>query len=88
MYIEFYLAPSTISVVVVKQIISDEIDCWANRYDILYRTKIVRQTLRLTFDQDSYYTLFVTTWKPPKIPNMPEWQIRYCIVEPMARIQQ
>jgi hypothetical protein len=88
MYIEFYLAPSNIIGVVVKQTILDEIDRWANRYSVLYRTKIVRHTLRLTFDQDSYYTLFVTSWKTPKIPNMPEWQVTYCVVEPMARIQQ
>lgn len=72
---------------VVKQTILDEIDGWANRHSVLYRTKIVRQTLRLTFDQDSYYTLFVTSWKTPKIPNMPEWQVTYCVVEPMARSQ-
>ena len=32
--------------------------------DIPYRTKVVKYTLRLTFEDDQLYTLFVLSWQP------------------------
>jgi hypothetical protein len=87
MYIEFYVPDDkaqTISANVlhfIRQNVLVAVDAWANRYGIAYRSKAVRNTLRVTFDQDSYYTLFATTWQPPQAINA--WWFTYRIVDPM-----
>jgi hypothetical protein len=89
MYIEFYLPGdrgldfSENVMQFIRQNILQSVDAWASRYEIKYRSKAVRKALRLTFDNDSYYTLFVTTWQPPQVGRIHEWWFTYRIVDPM-----
>jgi hypothetical protein len=41
---------------------------WSDRFDIPYKTKIVRNIKRVTFDQDDSYTLFTMTWDHARFP--------------------
>ncbi len=74
MYIEFRLprgaggpdqASHALSIVQKKLVL------WAARYEVEYRTKVFKYTLRVTFDSDESYTLFAMTWVPH--PDHPEW---------------
>ena len=62
MYIEFSL-PS--------DFVQNKLSAWAAKYNIKYRTKVFKYTLRVTFDSDESYTLFAMTWVPH--PEHPEW---------------
>ena len=62
MYIEFQL-PS--------DFVRNKLSAWAVKYNIKYRTKQFKYTLRVTFDSDESYTLFAMTWVPH--PEHPEW---------------
>jgi len=68
MYIEFKIPHSgdwkQISYV---ESLKNNIQIWARLHNIPYRTKQVKNFLRLTFDDDSYYTLFTMTWNSEKI---------------------
>ena len=85
MYIEFRwsseFSPNVIGF--MRQTVLDSIDPWADRFGVQYRTKTVKNTLRITFDEDSHYTLFVTSWRPPGVGKLHEWWFDYRIVEPM-----
>ena len=85
MYIEFRwndtLSPNVIDF--LRQTVLDSIDPWADRFGIQYRTKAIKNTLRITFDEDSYYTLFVTSWRSPPLGQVRDWWFDYRIVEPM-----
>lgn len=89
MYIEFYLPNdqalnfSENVIHFIRQSIIQSVDSWSNRYGIAYRTKAVRKALRLTFDHDSHYTLFVTSWQPPQVGRIHKWWFTYRIVDPM-----
>ena len=74
MYIEFRLprgaggpdqASHALSIVQKKLVL------WAARYEVEYRTKVFKYTLRVTFDSDESYTLFALTWVPD--PRHPSW---------------
>jgi hypothetical protein len=74
MYIEFRLprgaggpdqASHALSIVQKKLVL------WAARYEVEYRTKVFKYTLRVTFNSDESYTLFAMTWVPH--PDHPEW---------------
>lgn len=84
MYIEFRwgddFSPEVIAF--LRQTVLNYIDPWADRYGIRYRTKAVKNTLRITFDEDSYYTLFVTSWTPPQVGRYQSW-FGYRVVAPM-----
>ena len=43
-------------------IVRNKLGAWAEKYNIKYRTKIFKYTLRVTFDEDESYTLFAMTW--------------------------
>ena len=62
MYIEFSL-PS--------DFVQNKLSAWAAKYNIKYRTKRFKYTLRVTFDSDESYTLFAMTWVPH--PEHPSW---------------
>ena len=62
MYIEFSL-PS--------DFVRNKLSAWAVKYTIKYRQKIIKYTLRVTFDSDESYTLFAMTWVPH--PEHPSW---------------
>ena len=62
MYIEFQLS---------SDLVRNKLNAWAIKYNIKYRTKVFKYTLRVTFDSDESYTLFAMTWVPH--PEYPEW---------------
>jgi len=62
MYIEFQLS---------SDLVRNKLSAWAAKYNIKYRTKVFKYTLRVTFDSDESYTLFAMTWVPH--PDHPEW---------------
>ena len=74
MYIEFRLprgagGPDQASYAL--SIVQKKLVLWAAKYEVEYRTKVFKYTLRVTFDSDESYTLFPMTWVPH--PEHPEW---------------
>ena len=74
MYIEFRLprgagGPDQASYAL--SIVQKKLVLWAAKYEVEYRTKVFKYTLRVTFDSDESYTLFAMTWVPH--PDHPEW---------------
>jgi hypothetical protein len=74
MYIEFRLprgagGPDQASYAL--SIVQKKLVLWAAKYEVEYRTKVFKYTLRVTFDSDESYTLFAMTWVPH--PEHPEW---------------
>jgi hypothetical protein len=87
MYIEFSW-PDQIShkvIVFISDAIKDHVALWADRHGIKHRSKLVKRRLRITLDQDSHYTLFVTSWTPPQVGKIHDWWFDYQIVEPMKQ---
>ena len=62
MYIEFRLS---------SDLVRTKLNAWAVKYNVKYRTKVFKYTLRVTFDSDESYTLFAMTWVPH--PEHQEW---------------
>jgi hypothetical protein len=74
MYIEFRLprgagGPDQASYAL--SIVQKKLVLWAAKYEVEYRTKVFKYTLRVTFDSDESYTLFAMTWVPH--PEHPSW---------------
>ena len=74
MYIEFRLprgagGPDQASYAL--SIVQKKLVLWAAKYEVEYRTKVFKYTLRVTFDSDESYTLFAMTWVPD--PKHPSW---------------
>lgn len=72
MYIEFRLpqgAGSGYALSIIKQ----EVEKWAERYQIKYTEKTIKYTHRVAFDQDEYYSLFSMTWNPENINKYSSW---------------
>ena len=63
MYIEFALPQYRLHAFALTSILQ-KLQEWGSHYDVKYRTKINKQHLRLTFDDDAYYTLFIVSWTP------------------------
>ena len=51
--------------------IRNQLILWAKKYNIEYRTKVFKYTLRVTFESDQSYTLFAMTWVAD--PKHPSW---------------
>ena len=68
MYIEFQLPENVPHMVTVGPwfTINDKLADWAAKYNIQYRQKPYKHTLRVTFDADISYTLFALTWISPE----------------------
>lgn len=59
-----------------------ELHNWAAKYNIKYRQKIIKHTLRVTFDSDDSYMLFAMTWNPTQ-----NELLKYNLIEPMKTRQ-
>lgn len=73
MYIEFQL-PSGAGGQTANYalgLVQNKLSAWAEKYNIKYRQKIIKYTLRVTFDSDESYTLFAMTWVAD--PKHPSW---------------
>jgi hypothetical protein len=55
---------------------------WAARYGYTYKTKTVKYTIRLMFEDPNAYTTFGLTWNP-EYKEFQSWLMRYRFVEPM-----
>jgi hypothetical protein len=68
MYIEFTLPTGAGGMAASHALamIRDELYDWAAKYDVEYKTKVFKYTLRVTFDSDELYTLFGITWNPDR----------------------
>jgi hypothetical protein len=66
-----------------RSAVADYIDTaifeWSKKYDIAYRTKLVKNQFRVTFDNDKHYSFFATTWNPEFSIDWLEYQL----IEPM-----
>jgi hypothetical protein len=72
MYIEFRLPQGT-GAGYALSIIKQEVEKWAERYQVKYTEKTIKYTHRVAFDQDEYYSLFSMTWNPKNINKYPDW---------------
>lgn len=82
MYIAFSLA-HPIGARPVSRIV-EALDHWCNKYQVDgYQTKIVRNCMRVTFDNDSLYHVFALTWQPGN--QDPVFQ--FSLIEPMKTRQ-
>jgi hypothetical protein len=71
MYIEFNLSSGHAATV-----IDDHLRAWSEQYKILYKTKVVKYKKRVTFENDTYYSLFALTWNPDnKLYVLGRWRI-------------
>lgn len=68
MYLEFQLRNTVPRMVIMRAHaeIGANLAEWAAKYNIRYRQKIHKYTLRVTFDEDESYTLFALTWVSPE----------------------
>ena len=45
-------------------VLKRDIQLWAEKYSIPYKTKIHKYTLRLCLEKDEHYTFFELSWNP------------------------
>lgn len=66
MYIEFSLPNGAGGMAAGYAIsaIRQDIEIWAEQYNITYKTKLHKYTLRLCLNTDKEYTQFALTWNP------------------------
>jgi hypothetical protein len=76
MYIEFKLpqqGKDTQYTHYALSAIREEIHDWLEKYPVQHRQKTIKNKHRLTFEDDSNYTLFVLTWKPKSWNQIHSW---------------
>jgi hypothetical protein len=76
MYIEWRL-PKDVAYA-MRVWIHKEIDDWAKKYSIAYKTKSIKYTYRLILKSEEQYTFFGLTWNP----QGDNW-LNYSIKDPM-----
>jgi hypothetical protein len=74
-YIEFSLEEGVGSLPAYRklEIVKEEINNWAKKYDVYYTQKTVKYTHRLGFNNNKHFSLFLMTWKsdiPFKLVNI------------------
>ena len=87
MYIEFSLfdVSGRVPAQYTNEQLIQNLKSWSERYSIAYRTKNVKFTVRLTFDDNKLYNFFALTWNPKSdifLRNL----ANYRFVEPMNRV--
>lgn len=80
MYIEFDLEQHSplpgLAQYRANTIISRALEDWSNRYQTPYKTKMVKNKKRVTFDSDDSYSLFALTWNSDqKYHALSKWRI-------------
>ena len=82
MYIEFRLPNGAGGMAAghALHILRQEITTWAAKYDVEFKTKVVKYTMRLCFENPEIYTLFQVSWDPPHNVRV----LDYILVEPMS----
>lgn len=66
MYIEFRLPTGAGGMAAghALALIKKDIEAWAQKYNIKYKTKLHKYTYRLSLSNDKEYTQFAVTWEP------------------------
>ena len=84
MYIEFTLPTGAggMAAEYVHRKLTKLISDWAQKYNVAYRTKIHKYTMRLTFDDEKFYHFFILTWKP-KSEDFGSYLSNFQIIDPM-----
>ena len=85
MYIEFRL-PKNSSGYTTRHclyIIETEIQEWAEKFNVPYKTKTVKYTLRIILTCPEHYTLFGMSFEYP-YTKFREWLTTWRFVEPMS----
>ena len=87
MYIEFQLPMGAggMAAQYTNSVISRNLDQWSNRYGIAHIKKIHKYTVRVTFDNEDFYSFFALTWNPTA-ENMLHYLTNYRLIEPMNRV--
>lgn len=87
MYIEFSLPRDAAgqAALYVNQILTRELNRWADQHGIAYIAKNIKYTRRVTFDADSTYSFFALTWSP-KSTTFHRYLLDYRLIEPMNRL--
>jgi hypothetical protein len=87
MYIEFSLPKDAAgqAALYVNQILTRELNCWSKQHGIDHRTRNIKYTKRITFDDETTYSFFALTWAP-KPSNFQSYLLNYRLIEPMNRV--
>lgn len=87
MYIEFALPTGAggQAAQYVSHLIRLELQAWAKKYDVKYQSKSWKYTIRVTFDDNSIYSLFAMTWMPTA-DNFTSYLSNYRLIEPMRYV--
>lgn len=82
MYILFRLPEDNDRITIghVNQLLNQELHRWSDQHNVPYTKKFVKNTVRITFDDDRHYTLFAVTWDPQGRHR--NW-LHYEFIEPM-----
>lgn len=82
MYIEFQLPNGAAGQAAAysMRFISNQMKAWSQEYDIPYKTKQVKYTYRVIFDDPATYSFWALTWVPASMAAS-----RWRLVDPMAR---
>ena len=86
MYLEFRLPTGAggMAAQYTNSVLNRNLHAWSDKYGIPYNKKIHKYTVRVTFDDDQYYSVFAMTWNPVS-DQMLSYLKNYKLIEPMAR---
>lgn len=87
MYIEFGLPTGSGGLVssMGLQLLKEYLQIWSEKYSVPHKIKLVKHTVRVTFDEDRYYGLFSLTWNPGE--ELLEW-MKFRLIDPAKTRQQ
>ena len=79
MYLEFSFpnTPGGTAAYAYEYLISD-LATWSDQHNIAYRKKYIKYCVRVTFDDDTFYSFFAITWNPKY-----SQYFDYCVIDPM-----
>lgn len=53
-----------------------DLECWAIKHNVPYRTKRVKDQRRVTFGSEEMYSFFAVTWNPKWVPQgLNKWRL-------------
>lgn len=86
MYIEFQLPTGAggMAAQYVNSVLNRNLHDWSDKYQIPYNKKLHKYTVRVTFDDDTHYSIFAMTWNPTA-ESLLSYIKDYKLIEPMAR---
>lgn len=73
MYIEFALPEDTYFS--INRLLTYQLHCWSDQYQIAYNVKNIKNFKRITFDNDRSYVMFSMTWPGMGPASDIKWRI-------------